>query len=150
MANIIKRQPTPWHLWLVGVLALLWNSFGAFDFTMTFTRGAEYLRSVGMNEATIQYLETLPSWLYAPWAVGVWAGVLGSLGLLLRRRWAVWAFALSLAGAVGSNIVTLMVFPPPAEAMPQGAAAYMHYIIIAIAVLLLLYAYWMKRRTVLV
>ena len=22
---------TPWHLWVVGVLALLWNGFGAYD-----------------------------------------------------------------------------------------------------------------------
>lgn len=150
MAGIIKRQTTPWHLWLVGILALLWNSFGAFDFSMTLTRGAEYLRSAGMNEAMIRYLEALPGWLYAPWGIGVWGGVLGSLGLLMRKRWAVWAYALSLLGAVGSNIVTLMAFPPPAEAVPQGAAAYMHYVIIGIAVLLLLYAYWMKRRTVLV
>ncbi|MGI4818721.1 MAG: hypothetical protein ACRYFE_09375 [Janthinobacterium lividum] len=150
MANILKRQSTPWHLWLVGVLALLWNGFGAFDFTMTFTRGAEYLRSVGMNEATVQYLGTMPSWLYAPWALGVWAGVLGSLGLLARKRWSVWAYALSLLGAVGSNIVTLAIFPPPSEAVPQGVGAYMHYVIIGIAVFLLLYAYWMKRRTVLI
>lgn len=149
MANILKRQSTPWHLWLVGVLALLWNGFGAFDFTMTFARGAEYLRSVGMNEATVQYLGTMPSWLYAPWALGVWAGVLGSLGLLARKRWSVWAYALSLLGAVGSNIVTLAIFPPPSEALPQGVGTYMHYVIIGIAVFLLLYAYWMKRRTVL-
>jgi hypothetical protein len=31
---------TPWHLWLVGVLALLWNSFGAFDYVMTIPTGS--------------------------------------------------------------------------------------------------------------
>jgi hypothetical protein len=34
----------------------------------------------------------------AAWAIGVWTGVLGSLLLLLRSRWAIHAFAVSLAG----------------------------------------------------
>lgn len=150
MATILKRQPAPWHLWLVGALALLWNGFGAFDFTMTLTRGADYLRSVGMSDAIIQYFTTLPSWLYVPWGLGVWAGVLGSLYLLMRKRSAVGNYILSLMGAVGSNIVTQLLYPPPQGAVPQGAVDYMPFVIMAIAVLLLLYAFWMMRRTVLV
>ena len=26
---------TPWHLWVVGILTLLWNSVGGFSYTMT-------------------------------------------------------------------------------------------------------------------
>ena len=29
------RTSPPWHLWVVGVLSLLWNAFGATDFVMT-------------------------------------------------------------------------------------------------------------------
>jgi len=25
---------TPWHVWLVGIVALLWSSFGAMDYLM--------------------------------------------------------------------------------------------------------------------
>ncbi|WP_292093733.1 hypothetical protein [Brevundimonas sp.] len=35
---MIERMKTPWHLWLVGVLSLLWSSYGAFDFIQTTTR----------------------------------------------------------------------------------------------------------------
>jgi len=26
---------TPWHVWVVGIVALLWNAMGALDYTMT-------------------------------------------------------------------------------------------------------------------
>ena len=26
---------TPWHLWVVGVVSLLWNGFGGYDFIMS-------------------------------------------------------------------------------------------------------------------
>ena len=28
----------PIHLWIVGILSLLWNSFGGYNYTMTRTR----------------------------------------------------------------------------------------------------------------
>ena len=36
---------TPAHLWIVGILSLLWNCFGAYDYTMTQLRNMDYLRS---------------------------------------------------------------------------------------------------------
>ena len=26
---------TPWHIWVVGIFALLWNAFGALDYVLT-------------------------------------------------------------------------------------------------------------------
>ena len=34
---------TPWHLWVVGVVGLLWSAMGAMDFVMTQTRNESYL-----------------------------------------------------------------------------------------------------------
>ena len=31
MTDIARRAATPWHLWLVGLLSLAWNGYGAFD-----------------------------------------------------------------------------------------------------------------------
>jgi hypothetical protein len=42
----------------------------------------------------------MPGWAWAAYALAVWAGTLGALALLMRRRWAVTLFALSLAGVV--------------------------------------------------
>jgi hypothetical protein len=40
-----ERVATPWYLWVVGLVSLLWNSFGCFDLTMTATRNKGYLSS---------------------------------------------------------------------------------------------------------
>lgn len=39
MIDIARRVATPWHLWVVGVVAVLWNAFGCWDYTMTHLKG---------------------------------------------------------------------------------------------------------------
>lgn len=85
---------TPWHLWVVGLLSLLWNSVGAFDYLMTKTRNDSYLGSFTPEQ--LDYFSGFPAWAVACWALSVWGGVLGSALLLLRRRLAVAVFAVSL------------------------------------------------------
>lgn len=89
-----SMHKTPWHLWVVGVLALLWNSFGAFDYTMTETRNADYLK--GFTAEQLAYFQSFPKWVVAAWALSVWGGVAGSVAMLFRSRWAVPIFGLSL------------------------------------------------------
>lgn len=33
-----SKVSTPWHLWLLGIFALLWSGMGALDYVMTQTR----------------------------------------------------------------------------------------------------------------
>ena len=40
---------TPAHLWIVGILSLLWNGFGCYDYLMTRMRNTDYLKSVMPN-----------------------------------------------------------------------------------------------------
>ena len=85
---------TPWHLWAVGVLALLWNGFGGYDYVMTQTNNAAYLAQFTPEQRA--YFDSFPMWMEAIWAIGVWGGVLGSVLLLLRSKWAFHAFLASL------------------------------------------------------
>lgn len=87
-------RPAPWHLWLVGVLTLLWNGVGAFDYLMTKTKNASYLGSFTPEQ--LAYFESFPAWAVACWALSVWGGVLGSALLLARRRVAVPVLLVSL------------------------------------------------------
>ena len=32
----LQPSRTPWHLWVVGVLSLLWNCYGGYDYLMKF------------------------------------------------------------------------------------------------------------------
>lgn len=92
------RPRAPWHLWLVGIVALLWNGFGAIDYTMTQLQGDEWLANMEPTQALLDWYHGLPAWYDAAWAVGVWGGLLGGLLLLLRRRWATPVFVLSFLG----------------------------------------------------
>ncbi len=85
---------TPRHLWVVGVLAVLWNCVGAFDYFMTETRNASYLSS--FTPAQLAYFDSFPMWVVATWALAVWGGLLGSVLLLFRKQLAVPVFAISL------------------------------------------------------
>jgi hypothetical protein len=85
---------TPWHLWAIGAVALLWNGYGGYDYVMTQTNNAAYLAQFTAEQRA--YFENFPMWMEAVWAIGVWGGVLGALLLLLRSKWALQAFLASL------------------------------------------------------
>ena len=34
---------TPVHVWIVGILSLLWSCFGSYDYTMTRMRNMDYI-----------------------------------------------------------------------------------------------------------
>ncbi|MDO9367615.1 MAG: hypothetical protein Q7T68_03525 [Sphingopyxis sp.] len=98
MTDAVK---TPWHLWVVGVVSLLWNAVGAFDYVMTKTKNADYLASFTPDQQA--YFASFPLWANVGWALGIWGSVLGSVLLLMRSRHAVAVFALSLAGLAVSS-----------------------------------------------
>ena len=86
----------PMHLWIVGGVATLWNAFGCYDYLMTRMRNTDYLASVMPTvdpNAMLAWIDAFPIWAQFGWGLGVWGGLAGSVLLLLRSRWAVWAWA---------------------------------------------------------
>jgi hypothetical protein len=129
----------------VGVLALLWNAIGAFDYLATQLKLDFYMSQ--FTEQQLAYFYGFPAWAVAGWAFGVWGGLAGAVGLVLRRRWAVWAFAVSLAGLALSSIYTL-VLSSGAEVMGAGGTVF-SAVIWAVAIFLLVYSRVMATRGVL-
>ena len=93
---------TPKHLWIAGILSLLWNGYGAYDYLMTELDPVGYLSGAGFGPEVVAWFESFPAWTIAAWAVGVWASVAGAVLLLLRSRHAATVFLLSLVGALVS------------------------------------------------
>lgn len=112
---------TPAHLWAIGVISLLWNSFGCFDYLMTALRDPATMAA--MSAPARAYVEALPSWLIAFWALGVWGSLLGSILLLARSRHAVTAFALSLLGLAVSQGYQMLT-ERPAEMSSTAMAVF--------------------------
>lgn len=149
MTDTSMTRSTPWHLWVVGVLSLLWNCFGAYDFVMSNTQGEAYWRASGMNDAMVAYYHAMPAWMYAPWIVGVWGAVLGSILLLLRMRLAVPVFALSLLGAVVSLLYGAVIDKAPPPPPELAMMAWMPWVITLVAAFLAWYAWTMGKKGVL-
>lgn len=137
---------TPWHLWLVGVIGLLWNGFGATDFAMTVTMRDDWLRMMKMTDAQIAYMDSFPGWMYLVWFAGTWGAIIGAVLLLLRSRWAVHAFIVSLIGFLLSLVYSYLL-SDASEVM--GGMEVMNVVILAGCLFFLWYAWTMKKRGVL-
>ncbi|HEU4957602.1 MAG TPA: hypothetical protein VFT40_08245 [Sphingomicrobium sp.] len=148
----VQTAKAPMHIWIVGLLSLLWNAFGCYDYLMTRFRNLDYFRSMAPDsdpEAMLAWVDGFPIYAQFGWGLGVWMGLLGSLLLLMRNRWAVPAFGLSLLGAVLGLGYQILAAPPPPPPMDEGAFAVMPWVIIAIAAALYFYAYRQKKTGVL-
>ena len=150
MAHAMPAR-TPAHLWIVGILSLVWNAFGGVDYTMTRLRNTDYLASMmpGIDpQIMLDWVDSFPLWVQFGWGLGVWGGVLGAVMLLMRSRWAVPAFAASVLGAVISLGYQMLAAPPPAG-LNEGAGAVMPFVIIAVAAAQLYYAMRQRAKGVL-
>ena len=130
MATAISPA-TPKHLWIVGILSLLWNCFGAYDYTMSHIGGLAYFESMGLDAEAFAWFQALPTWSVAAWAIGVWVSVAGSILLLLRSRHAATAFLISFLGAI---ISFAYQFTSERPASLEGGAATIMPIVIMIAI----------------
>lgn len=137
----------PWHLWLVGVIAVLFNAIGVFDFVMSMAQGSSYMASVGMTPAQIAHYEQMPAWMMAVWAIGVLGAMLGSVLILLRRKLAAPVFAISLAAFL-INLLYTYVLTNGGEIMGRGMAI-TSAIITALLLFFMWYSWLMMKRGVL-
>ena len=106
----------PWHFWAVTAVALLWNGFGALDYTMTQLRNPAWIGQIPPE--TLATIEAAPIWATAAWALGVWGSFAGAVLMVLRSRHAVTAFMISLIAAavsfawqLSAGIVSTPIFP---------------------------------------
>ena len=85
MSDVGSEQPglrkAPWHLWLVGVLSLLWNAAGAWTI-MSAQSGAP----MDMDATEIAYYAAQPAWLVALTDIALISAVLAAIALLLQDQ----------------------------------------------------------------
>jgi hypothetical protein len=141
----------PMHLWIVGGLSTIWSAFGCYDYLMTRMRNTDYLASMMPTvdpNAMLAWVDSFPMYAQLGWGLGVWGGLAGSVLLLLRSRWAVWAMGLSLIGAL-LGLGYQIVAAPPLAGADDMMSKVIPYVIILIAIALFLYARAMEKKGVL-
>lgn len=136
------RSKAPWHLWVVGVVTLLFNAMGIVSY-MTTRLGM--LEQMGLTPDQIAFMNSYPAWISAFWALGVWGAFAGSLLLLARSRWAVMAMMVAMVGLIGTTIGNYAVLDVPAAMQAPALDA----AIWVVTVFLLVYAMRMKAAGVL-
>ena len=136
------QRKTPWHLWAVGALTLFWNGSGAYT---TLMAQAGKLADVGAKEAA--YYVAQPLWFVVVTDIALFAPIAAAIALLLRRRIAVWLFAVSLLAVLLTNAYDLAA--GTSLALADRGWLILTGVIVMLATLQLVYAAAMNRRAVL-
>jgi hypothetical protein len=120
---------------VVAVIALLWNLLGCFAFFSDLRLSPEDLAK--LPEAQQALYAARPGWAVAATAVAVFGGVLGSIGLLLGKKWALPVFVLSLLGILVQDFGLFVLAKGASLAGP--VAVVMQGIVLAVGIGLVLH-----------
>lgn len=94
MNTVIGARAPAW-LRIVAALALLWNLFGVYNYLMT-------VGVVGGADAAAA--GAMPAWVTGAFAIAVFGGALGSLGLLMLKRWSKLLLLFSLLAVLAMDL----------------------------------------------
>ncbi|HET7603790.1 MAG TPA: hypothetical protein VFK36_12280 [Gemmatimonadales bacterium] len=125
---------TPGWFKVVAVVALLWNLLGCFAFATDLSMSPEDIAR--MSPSQQELYDARPGWALAATGLAVIAGALGSIGLLLRKKWAVPLFLLSLIGIIAQDFGLFVLAGGATRAGPVPLV--LQTLVLAFAVWLLL------------
>ena len=123
----------PASFWVIGVLGLLWNSFGAYLYILA--RVDPETALAGASPAMRDYVANQPIWANLGYGLGIWGSFLGSVAMVTRKKLAPPLFLASLVGALVSHLGQAM-----AGVLPIG---------LTIAIIgIIAFLWWYSRRCV--
>lgn len=128
-----KASVPAWY-WVAAIGALLFEGLGTFLFANSLTLDPATLP---LDQRTI--FEATPQWMTILWGVAMGAGVIGAVGLLLRKRFAEPALLISLLAAVG-QFSGLFLVRQLREMTPED------HLIVPAVVLLFAYGFWQTAK----
>jgi len=136
-------RKAPWWYWAVAGLATLWMLFGVLAWVMDLRMTPAQLAQ--LPDAQQQLYALRPQWVFVVYAIAVFSGLAGAIGLLLRKRWATTWFLVSLVAVVVQFGYTL--FGLDAIGLLGTAMALpFPIVIVAFAVFLLWFARYARRH----
>ena len=97
MTNTSTNKPPIWF-WIISVIALIWNGLGV-DGYIGQAYNTERYRS-SFTPEQLEIAANAPSWIMGAFAIAVFAGVIGAIFLLLRKKTATTFWMISLIAVV--------------------------------------------------
>jgi hypothetical protein len=93
-------SPRVWF-WVVSTIALVWYLMDMSAFLMRVLMLDDVIREMPENQQHLY--RNMPLWVNIVFSGEVFGGVLGCVGLLLRKRWALPLFVVSILGVLGQT-----------------------------------------------
>ncbi|MFZ3273182.1 MAG: hypothetical protein WA143_02795 [Lutibacter sp.] len=93
--------------WIISVAALIWNIMGVIAYLGQAYMTEEVLKALPEGEQA--YHNNVPAWVTAVFAIAVFAGLFGCLGLLLRKKWATILFVISIIAVIAQSTYNLFI-----------------------------------------
>ena len=140
--NQETKSSVPRWYWVIAAVALLWNLMGCAIFAIEIFAQESAMES--MTQAQKEWVRSIPSWIYFVYGVAVTTGVAGSIGLFLRKSWAIPMFAICLAAVIVQMVYTMLIAGGLRVMGPSGLV--MPSIVIAVAAALLWFSSFARRR----
>ena len=129
MSELVGARAPGW-LRIVAALGLVWNLFGVYQYLMTVGVVA------GADAAAVA---AMPAWVTGAFAVAVFGGALGCVGLLMLKGWSKLLLLVSLLGVLAMD-VWMFVLSGLGGTMPPAEMAVTACVVV-IAVLLVWLSY---------
>lgn len=117
-----QKTTIPKWFWAVAAFSLLWNFMGVGSFFQQLTMTGEALKALPLAEQELY--NSYPLWTFIAFAFAVFGGIIGSIGLLMKKKWSKPAFIISLLAIIPQMIHTLFftkakeVYGTGTEVMP--------------------------------
>lgn len=137
----------PWYHWPIALAALLWHAAGAVDYALTQLRVPAYLSQFSADQ--VAYFQSMPTWVDAAWAVGVWVGLVGAVLLVTRMGIAVLPLAASCAAMVAATVWLLVLSDPPMAQVTGMLGVWIMLGVAAASLVIYIYARAMRMMGVL-
>ncbi len=116
------------------IAALLWNLLGCYAYLSDVTLTPVDIAK--LSPAQQAMYAARPAWAVAVFAIAVWGGALGSLALVLRKRWAQPVLIASLVAVILQEVALFVIAGAATQA---GAAVFvLQGLVVVIAILLVL------------
>jgi hypothetical protein len=116
-------SPAPAWLRIVAGLGLLWNAFGCYA----------YLQTVGVLGGSVEAaMAPMPGWVTGAFAIAVFGGLIGCIGLLMLKSWSRLLLILSMLAVLAQTIWLFGM----SGAAPSGGAMGLPIAVTVISILL--------------
>jgi hypothetical protein len=99
-SNRYDSTKMPWHGWLLGIIFTLFGLGSTFDFVLSLIQGEAYYRSSGMTDSQVAHFMSIPLWAMIAWLFSVAASFFAAVALLLKHRFSILLFTLSVIGTL--------------------------------------------------